>query len=116
MKKLCLSCFLFCIGAFALYAQNLPSVRIVNNTGYAIYHICVSPSSSDDWGDDFLGEDILEDGETLTIRLPQPLSTDNVYDFGMQDENVNYYFKYEVTITNNIRIVFTSDDFYEGDE
>jgi len=116
MKKIFLIGFLFCAGAFALYAQNLPSVQIVNNTGYAIYHISVTPSSEDEWGDDLLGEDILEDGEIFTLRLSYPLSTENVYDFGIQDEDGDYYFKWEVTVSNNARIVFTLDDLYEDDD
>jgi len=110
MKKLCLSCLLFCAGAFALYAQNLPSVRVVNNTGYDIYCIFASPSSDEEWGEDLLGDDILEDGQTATIRLPLPLSTNNVYDFGVLDEDDDVYYKWDVTVTNNARIVFTEDD------
>jgi len=116
VKKIILAGLFLCAGVFALYAQNLPSVRIVNNTGYAIYHVFVSPSSLDEWGNELLGEDILEDGETFTVRLPQPLSADNVYDFGISDEDGDVYYKWEVTVTNNVRIVFTLDDLYEGDE
>jgi len=116
MKKFCLTGLLLCAGAFALYAQNLPSVRIVNNTGYAIFCIYVSPSSFDEWGAELLGDDILEDGKTFTLKLSQPLSTDSVYDFGIQDEDGDYYFKWDVTVTNNARIVFTEDDLYLEDE
>jgi hypothetical protein len=112
MKKLILASLFFILGAFVLSAQNLPSIQIVNDTGYTFYYLYVSPSESDKWGDDILGDKILRSGETFTFRLPQPLSSVNVYDFLAEDEDEDPYYKYEVTITNNARIVFTFDDCY----
>ncbi|MDR2702406.1 MAG: hypothetical protein LBB72_08245 [Spirochaetaceae bacterium] len=116
MKKFILAGLLLFAGTFALYAQNLPSIRIVNNTGFSIYYIFVSPSESDDWGDELLGDDYLEDGDYITVRLSQPLSRTNVYDFRVEDEDEDLYFKWEVTVTNNARIVFTLDDLYIEDD
>jgi len=117
MKKFALITGLFFFaGVFALHAQNLPSVRIVNNTGFSLYYIYASPAESDDWGDDLLGDDMLEDGDYITIKLPQPLNITNVYDFGVQDEDGDIYFKWEVTVANNARIVFTIDDLYVDED
>ena len=110
MKKVILTGILLTLAAFALSAQNLPSIRIVNNTGYSIYSLYVSPSDSDLWGDDLLEEDILENGQTFTYRLPKPLNEKNVYDIGAEDEDGDVYFKWKVTINNNARIIFTADD------
>jgi hypothetical protein len=115
MKKLILVSLFFFLGIFALSAQNLPSIEIVNNTGYTIYFLYVSPSESDKWGDDILGEKSLGDGETFSYRLPQPLSSSNVYDFMAEDEDEDPYFKWDITVTNNARIVFTFDDIYFDD-
>jgi hypothetical protein len=111
MKKLfVLGLFLF-LGVFSVSAQNLPSIRIVNNTGNDVYLIYVSPSESDDWGEDLLGdENTLEDGETFTVRLQSPLSSIDTYDIGLEDEYGDAYTKFEVKITNNGRIEFTQDD------
>jgi hypothetical protein len=114
MKKLTLAGLFLILGTLALYSQNLPSVRIVNNTGYDIFYIYMSPSNSDDWGNDILGDGILKNGDTFTWALPYPLSMHNVYDIGMEDEDEDTYIKWEVTITNNARIVFTQDDFDDG--
>ena len=110
MKKLTLAGLFLILGTFALYAQNLPSIRIVNNTGYDVYYLYISPSDSDDWGGDILGEEILENGKTFTFELPYPLSSYDEYDIGMEDEDGDTYIKWEVTVTNNARIVFTVDD------
>jgi hypothetical protein len=116
MKKCILSGLFLCVGALALYAQTLPSVRIVNNTGYSIYFIYASPAESDDWGEELLGEDILEDGDFIMVKLSHPLNITNVYDFGIQDEDGDLYFKWKVTVTNNARIVFTIDDLNAEEE
>ena len=110
MKKLILIALLAFAGASSVAAQNLPSINIVNRTGYTIYLIYMSPSENDEWGDDLLGEDILENGESFTCRLLQPLSQVKVYDIAVKDEDGDTYIKWEVTLTNNARIEFTIDD------
>jgi hypothetical protein len=116
MKKFAITGLLLLAGAFALYAQNLPSVRIVNNTGFSIYYIFISPAESDEWGDELLGDNFLEDGENITFQLPLPLNRTNIYDFRVHDEDGDVYFKWDITVTNNARIVFTLDDLYMEDD
>jgi hypothetical protein len=110
MKKLLFAGLFFLAGIFTLSAQNLPSIRIINNTGYDIYFLYVSSSEDDEWGEDILGEKVLEDGMTFTYRLPQPLSRASVYDFMAEDEDGDMYTKMEISVGNNARIVFTLED------
>jgi hypothetical protein len=42
---------------------------LVNRTGYDISEVYVSPSKADDWEEDVLGDDELEDGDQTTIRF-----------------------------------------------
>ena len=44
-------------------------IMLKNNTGAEIYYIYMSSSDSNDWEEDILGTDTLEDGETLRINL-----------------------------------------------
>ena len=113
MKKLMLLGLCLLLGTFAVFAQDQPSIRIVNNTGFSIYYIYASPSDNDNWGPDLLGDDILENGQTFTYRLPESLSRTSVYDIGLEDEDGDTYVKWEVKLTNNARIVFTIDDLEE---
>jgi hypothetical protein len=108
-KPLMLALFLLA-GVFSASAQNLPSIRITNNTGYDVYYIYISPSDSDDWGEDVLGDDILLDGHSVNIQLDHPLGGDGIYDICLEDEDGDSYSKYEVQLTNNARIVFTEED------
>jgi hypothetical protein len=89
-----------------------PSIDIVNNTGYTIYFVFISSSESESWGDDILGDNFLEDGESINYQLTQPLSSVSMYDFAAEDEEEDLYFKFDVTVIDNARIVFTLDDIY----
>jgi hypothetical protein len=92
--------------------SSLPIVEIVNESGYTFYFIFISPSDSEEWGDSILGDNILEDGDTLTYQLSQPISVVNTYDFGAEDEDGDPYFKYGIVVVDNARIVFTLEDIY----
>jgi hypothetical protein len=45
--------------------------ELVNNTGSEIKNVYISPTSSDDWGDDVLGEDTLAAGDSQEIKFPE---------------------------------------------
>ena len=110
MKKPILSLVFLFLVSLAIHAQNLPTVSIVNNTGCDIYYLYISPADEEGWGDDLLGDDILEDGKTFVYRLPNHLSNVSVYDILAEDENEDSYFKWDMKLVNNARIVFTPDD------
>ena len=42
---------------------------LVNNTGYDIYVVNVSPASSDNWEEDVLGSSILPNGESVRVNF-----------------------------------------------
>ena len=115
MKKPAITGLFLLLTAFALSAQSLPSIRIVNNTGEPINYIVVSPSNNDQWGDNVLGDTILENGQTFTYQLPFSLNSVSLYDIGLQDIYGDTYVKWEFRVTNNARIVFTEDDLEDWD-
>ena len=42
---------------------------LVNETGLTINEFYCSPNDTDDWGDDILGENIMEDGDSLEVSF-----------------------------------------------
>jgi hypothetical protein len=46
-----------------------------NRTGYELSEIYVSPTKSDDWQDDVLGQDTLENGQRVHIRFKRATTT-----------------------------------------
>ena len=108
MKKILLTAVFLLLGIFAVSAQE--SITIVNNTGYIIYGMYISPSEDDNWGLEVLDDHILENGQSFSYRLVHPLNRVNTYDILLIDEDGDYYVKWEVRVRNNARIVFTFDD------
>ena len=61
----------------ALFVMALSSVAfagaqdfvLVNNTGFPIYTVNVSPASSDNWEEDILGKQILPNGEAVQVNF-----------------------------------------------
>jgi hypothetical protein len=43
--------------------------KLVNKTGYELKELYVSPSKSDDWQDDVLGQSTLGDGDAANIKF-----------------------------------------------
>lgn len=58
---------LFAIPAFA----GDQDFTLHNRTSKTLTSLYVSPHSSDDWGDDVLGEDTLGPGESVDIKFPR---------------------------------------------
>jgi len=93
-------------------AASGPPITIVNNTGYEIFYLYISPVTSDSWGPDRLASNqTIPDKQSVTVNLPFPISQGNRYDIMVEDLDEDTYTKYNVTVTANGRIVFTFDDF-----
>ena len=91
--------------------SSLPSISIVNNTGYNIREINISLSNSDSWGKDLLGGKTL--GRTdFTYRFPQAISEDSDYDIRLIDEDGDKYIKWDFVVRDKTRVVFSANDLY----
>lgn len=55
-------------GLVGLAAQSA-DIEFVNRTGVTIFFLYASASTSDTWGEDLLGESVLGDGQSVTVRL-----------------------------------------------
>ncbi len=59
------------------------SIEIANESGKDVWYVYLSPSKADDWGEDWLGDDVILDGSTHTIvGIPE-----GIYDVIARDEN-----------------------------
>ncbi len=65
-----------CVAAGSSFAAEAKQdFTLVNKTGYDISHVYVSPSKSDDWEEDVLGKDMLEDGDYWNIKFSRAAKT-----------------------------------------
>ncbi len=82
MKKiLSLLILTMCFSGLAV-ARDL-SIKIINRSDYAIYHLYLSPSSFTKWGPDQLGDNVLSKNQSITITdIPE-----GMWDFKFIDED-----------------------------
>ena len=50
-------------------AQTQTAVTIVNNSGWEVRHLYLSPVDNDNWGPDQLGETVIAPGQSRTINV-----------------------------------------------
>jgi len=74
--------------AFASFGQYF---EISNETGFDIYFVYISYTSEDDWGGDWLGEDILGDGETVVFDMSDYNWDTQLFDIQLEDEDGDTY-------------------------
>jgi hypothetical protein len=74
--------------AFASFGQFF---EISNETGYDISFIYISYTASDDWGGDWLGEDILADGETVVFDMSDYNWDTELFDIQLEDVDGDTY-------------------------
>ena len=95
--------------------QDIPSVTIVNNTGTSIYYIFMNETASSLKGKDRLDSDqVIRNGQSVTLNLMYPLERVSTYNFRLIDSEGNSYIKTDVQVSTDSRIVFTASDLSQG--
>ena len=61
---------LFVMAMSAVAFAGAQDFVLVNNTGYPIYVVNVSPARSDDWHNDILGGQVLGNGQFVEVKFP----------------------------------------------
>ena len=91
--------------------SNNPIITIVNNTGFTIHYLFVSPIADDHWGQDRLGpNETINNGQSFSINLPYPVSAIDRYDILLITSDNDRYQKMNVLITENNQIIFNIRD------
>jgi hypothetical protein len=70
-------------------AQAL-SYQVINNTGFTLVDIFVSPAESNNWGSDILPNSLFENGSTVTVSIPEEFGTSCMFDMKITDTEGNY--------------------------
>lgn len=83
-------------------AQSKQDFELVNRTGYTISEVYVSTSKTNDWEEDILGEDTLDDGDKQTIHFK------NVGKACMWDLKVVYQVDHSSAVWKDIDLCKTS--------
>ena len=91
MKRILISSFavmLLCLSA-NIYAQNSrQDFTLVNKTGVEIHRVYISEHSSDEWGEDILGKDVMALDEEWDIKFDPKENVCN-WDLRIEDQEGN---------------------------
>lgn len=95
-------------------------ITFVNHTGDVIYSLQASPADTDDWEEDLLEDDILEDGKAIWVDFTY-LSNRPIWDLAITDADDKMREYYDLDLgeygEDGITIVFNADEsagVYEG--
>lgn len=82
--RLCMvSALLVLIAAGFAVAKD---IVVVNGTSFSLHGMALSPSESNSWGDDFLKNDVLNPGDSMTITINGELKG---WDLAVVDDEKN---------------------------
>lgn len=82
------------------------TIQIVNQSGWELHEIYFSPTSQENWGDDHLGDQVLEQGDSLTLTGVES----GRWDIRLVDEDGDECTLEDVHITESEQWVVTEDD------
>ncbi len=107
---------LFLLAALVSYSESYVRVTFINNTGYTIRELYISPTSHDDWYDNLLKGSAVPNGESIEITIPEYNADSYVYDLMAVDTEGDSYSKYEVDLTDPAerKIELTFDDYEDN--
>lgn len=101
---------LFALLAALVLPLSASTVEITNTTGsWDIYYVYISPSTSDSWGSDWLGSDIMSVGDTWEFTV-----SSGTYDIKLVDEDGDEYILYGVPVSGRFSWSVTLDDLGEN--
>ncbi|MBZ0114441.1 MAG: hypothetical protein K8J08_18405 [Thermoanaerobaculia bacterium] len=71
VKNRCIGLACLVVGLFlpALASAGTQDFWLYNQSGVLVHELYLSPSASSDWEEDVLGDDVLDDGETLHVAF-----------------------------------------------
>ncbi|QEN09055.1 hypothetical protein EXM22_14045 [Oceanispirochaeta crateris] len=91
-------------------------LTFINETGESIYYLYISSRDSMYWGEDLLGDEILYDGESLTLTVPIDGDYPN-YDILAEGESSASYEMFDTHMLERDTFTFTEENMTSsGDE
>lgn len=82
-------------------------LEVSNRTGYDIYYLYVGHNDDPNWGEDWLGNDILRDGDSFRVELDGYPSS--LFDVKAEDEDGDTYTLFEIDVRNSDLTLTLSD-------
>jgi hypothetical protein len=95
------------LGSSKVRADPRDFTLINGSDGVVITHVYVAPSSSNDWGDDILGQDVLNPGESVLIYFQRFDGATCFYDIRVTGKNDEQGELYQVDLCSTDTVTFS---------
>jgi len=103
--------FTTCFSIPQLSNSGQPTFTIINNTGYTVHYVYISPVTNASWGQDWLRNDqIMRNGQSVSWYLSSSMSEGNGFDIRIVDSDGFTYTKSNFRISANSQFNFTIND------
>ncbi len=108
MKKVLFPIILILCVITLVSAEEFHTLTVTNNLSDAVYYLYLAPADADDWGEDRLGEEILETGADITIQASA--SSETIYNLMAEDEMEKTYRIDNIDLSNAGSISITDEN------
>ena len=100
-------CLFSFLGVARTFAEGELDFTLHNGTGKVIKEIYVGPTSSEEWGSDVMGKDVVGDGENVHISF-HPKATAKHWDLKIvfDDDKATVWTNFDLTTIDDITISF----------
>jgi hypothetical protein len=106
----------FCSLAFNLVpvtavAESALDFVLVNDTGYEIDQVYVSPTKAEEWGSDILGQDTLADGKSCKIHFDRAHEATTKWDIKIvfTDKEYRYWTDLDLSAISEVTLHYKND-------
>ena len=96
----------------AAHADSALDFTLVNDTGYTIDKVFVSPSKLEEWGEDVMGpDDQVPDGKSVKIHFTRAHEKDTKWDLKIvfTDKEYRYWTNLDLSTISEITIHYKND-------
>ena len=100
-------CLFSLLGAATSFAEGELDFTLHNETGKVLKEVYVGPTSSDEWGSDVMGKDVVGDGESVHISF-HPKATAKHWDLKIvfDDDKSTVWTNFDLTTIDDITISY----------
>lgn len=106
------------IAMISLFSANKSNAQaltydVINNTGFTLVDIFVTPAESNNWGNDILPNSLFENGSTVTVTIPADYGETCMFDMKITDEAGNYVVFHNIDACKLLKLQINGDGTFQ---
>ena len=117
MKKQLLFLFV-AIAVLSLFSAKNSSAQaltydVVNNTGFTLVDVFVTPAETNNWGNDILPNNLFENGMTISVTIPADYGETCTFDMKITDLNGDFVVFHGIDACKLIKLQINGDGTFQ---